>query len=588
MTNLNEKISSLSSYTYKHDVLFNKYQSIELYKITDNLLNSAEGSSFNNLLTLYDPVNTANDDIENFKTRLTHQPKIYSITKARYSDDPINKDYFTDIENWLNENSDSRENDLKNFFSYRGNETNIDNGVIQNCIFDDSEERYNLAPIKITAIKTLDNKNNLPNINVNTISTIYKYLLRINDASGNLKTMLDSLKEKITSLSDGLTQESNTSHIEKSLMNQATFKIVAKNGENLKKALDVIDKSGQKNFINSWYDGGILYAHKNSNGNVDRIYFTNNCNVRYGGISGNGITKLDNGARILSYYHHGQKYFYYEDINKVSGKLKASLPMCKIYLNLDTCMSGPNSFGIGYTTTDATEFYFMVTIKKGFRNEIKNLTDDTYSIKNCLDGNWLDICQFIGKNKRKFTQNNNSWYLSIGKFFGIALYGNDNEFITQSGNDGWCLNPECNSNNGQNISGATEFRLAQYYNSGNILGFFAETDENNSENKYHPLAIYRSDMELPVLMKKQYIRQSGNGKHIWYFSVGDNSGNLDKFIEYIGFKVIVPKGGYFKIMHSETFYEGNMINENGELIAPTNFTNHSVIPLGRSGVYKTS
>ena len=41
-------------------------------------------------------------------------------------------------------------------------------------------------------------------------------------------------------------------------------------------------------------------------------------------------------------------------------------------------------------------------------------------------------------------------------------------------------------------------------------------------------------------------------------------------------------------MHSETFYEGNMINENGELIAPTNFTSHSVIPLGRSGVYKTS
>ena len=66
--------------------------------------------------------------------------------------------------------------------------------------------------------------------------------------------------------------------------------------------------------------------------------------------------------------------------------------MCKIYLNLDTCMSGPNSFGIGYTTTDATEFYFMVDIRKGFRNEIKNLTNGTYSIKNCLDGNWLDIC----------------------------------------------------------------------------------------------------------------------------------------------------------------------------------------------------
>ena len=65
----------------------------------------------------------------------------------------------------------------------------------------------------------------------------------------------------------------------------------------------------------------------------------------------------------------------------------------------------------------------------------------------------------------------------------------------------------------------------------------------------------------------------------------------EPLIEYIGFKVIVPNGGYFKIMHSETFYEGNMIDEKTGKVKTSNkitFDQHSVIPLGRSGVYKTS
>ena len=40
-------------------------------------------------------------------------------------------------------------------------------------------------------------------------------------------------------------------------------------------------------------------------------------------------------------------------------------------------------------------------------------------------------------------------------------------------------------------------------------------------------------------------------------------------------------------MHSETFYEGNMIGEDGKVkTSGITFSQHSVIPLGRSGVYK--
>jgi hypothetical protein len=162
------------------------------------------------LLTLY----TSND---NFKYNLTHQPKIYSITNSGYSTDPINEDYFENIETWLNKNSNSG-NNLTIFFNYRGNNKNpnyINNEDIQSYIFGTSDE-YNLAPIKITAIETLTNSTE---IDVNTLATIYKYLLSINDVSGNLQIMLESLKGKITSLSDGLTADSDTSYIEKSLMN---------------------------------------------------------------------------------------------------------------------------------------------------------------------------------------------------------------------------------------------------------------------------------------------------------------------------------------------------------------------------------
>lgn len=140
---INEKITSLSS--YKHDVLFKKYNNITLYKITSDIFKSEDNSSLNKLLTLYEPYidesgESKNNEFNKFNYCLTHQPKIYSITKDGYSENPINNEYFQNIENWLNENSDSRENDLKTFFSYRGNETNINNEVIQNCIFDDSEE----------------------------------------------------------------------------------------------------------------------------------------------------------------------------------------------------------------------------------------------------------------------------------------------------------------------------------------------------------------------------------------------------------------------------------------------------------------
>ena len=637
MIELNENISSLSS--YKHDVLFKKYENITLYKITDYLLKSAEGSTLNNLLTLYGPV-IPNDEIsvnnfENFKTRLTHYPKIYSITKENgysensidtiYLENSITRDYFQNIETWLNENSSEDSNDLTTFFHYRGNDTNINNEEIQEYIFDtSSDQKYNLTPIKIAAIENL---NDLTKINVNTLATIYKYLLRIKGASQNLKDMIDSLREKIKTLSNGLTQESNTSHIEKALMNQATFKIVAKNGEDLRTALNQIDTTTDKKYTRSWYNGGILYAHEyitdKNVANIDRIYFTNNCDVRFGGLSqnglsGNGMSELKDGTRVLSYYHHQQKYFYYEDIDtepKTNGettKFKATLPECKIYLNLDTCMSGANSFGIGYTTTESTGFYFMVNIKPGFRDYVKKLDTNKKSIKDCLDGNWLDICQFIGINKDTA---NDDGGLYLGEYFAVKLYSstgangedlypistedNSNALIVESGGN-WYLNPGCNSASGgydYNRSGANEFRLAQYYNNGNILGFFAETDESNDQDKYHPLAIYRSDMELPILMTKQYIRSSGNGRHVWYFSVGNKDDDLkDQFIEYIGFKVIVPKvdagdgtkiDGYFKIMHSETFYEGNMVDgDEIKELADADVSKHDVIPLGRSGVYK--
>jgi hypothetical protein len=55
-------------------------------------------------------------------------------------------------------------------------------------------------------------------------------------------------------------------------------------------------------------------------------------------------------------------------------------------------MNRANSFGIGYTTTLSTGFYFMLGIKPGFRDYVKGLSNDEYSIKQCLDGNWLDIC----------------------------------------------------------------------------------------------------------------------------------------------------------------------------------------------------
>ena len=235
MTNLNENISSLSS--YKHDVLFNKYKNITLYKITNDILDSNGAPSLNNLLTLYGSeidTNEIDTVVDNFKYRLTHQPKIYSITSSGYSNDSINEDYFDNIEKWLNKNSD--DNNLKTFFEYRGSDDydDINNENIQNYIFGSIDD-YNLVPIRITAIENLSD---ITQINVNTLATIYKYLLRINTASGNLKTMLNSLRDKIVSLSDGFTSESDTSppdisHIEKSLMNQATFKIVAKDGTSL-------------------------------------------------------------------------------------------------------------------------------------------------------------------------------------------------------------------------------------------------------------------------------------------------------------------------------------------------------------------
>ena len=184
-------------------------------------------------------------------------------------------------------------------------------------------------------------------------------------------------------------------------------------------------------------------------------------------------------------------------------------------------------------------------------------------------GNWLDICQLIGKNSESLNAEKPT--LNIGSYFSVRLYSsaskiNPSETLfpintlieKDKSNEQWYLNPSCNLGNvtgNYNRSGATEFRLAQYNNNGNILGFFAETDEDENQNKYHPLAIYRSDMELPVLMKKQYIRKSGNGKHIWYFSVGDNRNvNKDQLIEYIGFKVIVPTNGFeslsLQIKHS--------------------------------------
>jgi hypothetical protein len=107
----------------------------------------------------------------------------------------------------------------------------------------------------------------------------------------------------------------------------------------------------------------------------------------------NGMVELEDGTRILSYYHHQQKYFYYEDIANTGDGVAASLPMCKIYINLDTCMNPANAFGIGYTTTETTGFYFMVSIKPGFRKYLNGLNDtESFNIRKCLDGNWLDIC----------------------------------------------------------------------------------------------------------------------------------------------------------------------------------------------------
>ena len=147
---------------------------------------------------------------------------------------------------------------------------------------------------------------------------------------------------------------------------------------------------GSPNYTDNY---GIFYIHNQANVNIDKIYFTNNCDVRYGGLSGNGITELEDGTRILSYYHHQQKYFYYEDITDAGDGVTASLPECKIYLNLDTCTNPANAFGIGYTTTATTGFYFMVSVKPGFRDYLKDPSvTNPYSIKSCLDGNWLDIC----------------------------------------------------------------------------------------------------------------------------------------------------------------------------------------------------
>ena len=122
-------------------------------------------------------------------------------TNSGYSTNPINKTYFENIENWLKENSSK--DLLKTFFDYRGNEDydSIDNNDIQNYIFG-TDDNYNLVPIKITAIEDLSD---LTEIDVNTLSTVYKYLLRINGASEKLQTMLNSLKNNIEYVSNGLT-----------------------------------------------------------------------------------------------------------------------------------------------------------------------------------------------------------------------------------------------------------------------------------------------------------------------------------------------------------------------------------------------
>jgi hypothetical protein len=195
-------------------------------------------------------------------------------------------------------------------------------------------------------------------------------------------------------------------------------------------------------------------------------------------------------------------------------------------VNLDSCTNASNAFGFGYTTTATTPGYMMFRVSKNFLNEPKAL--EAYA--DCIDGNWIDVaaCFNIMQQRRKNGQD------TFGNLINAPRYaysdGKYSNFISE--NNEFTINKMVDY---KDLNGfdATEFRIAQYYNPGNILGFFAETNESSYGKNIYAVGYSRVDYKIPFMLTKKYIRALNNGHHLWYFYVPfNNETNKDALIEY--------------------------------------------------------